>query len=302
MYIVYFVCCVLIFYFFFFFNYTATTEIYTLSLHDALPIRDDVPDDTGDDRCHQGLRGEPCRSEEHTSELQSRRDLVCRLLLEKKKTQNRELPPDNDHHHPWRYKGMSARIMHSHQRNEGRRNQQLVRNRIQQNSQGRHLPVSPREISIGPIGGCRGQQDQHAPDLKVHGKAPQHDVGAPRQQHHNQHWNEEDPQDGKGIRQVHSRACRKAAFRAFRTHIGNYRLRPRMRQRGANSHASGDGQYLAITNSFRRALDIQILIRNTVAANLCKRAFRKSCRLRSLNSAKPLRRTYKPCIYIVLWE
>src|SRR5690349_24904395 len=90
---------------FFFFNATATTEIYTLSLHDALPI------------CREALglgvhgaqaAGASClrywdrsrtdwnsvfrikdrfcrRSEEHTSELQSRRDLVCRLLLEKKK-------------------------------------------------------------------------------------------------------------------------------------------------------------------------------------------------------------------------
>src|SRR3712207_8566851 len=77
---------------FFFFNDTATTEIYTLSLHDALPISfiHDVyvkaaprPEDwsslvtkIGDQR----------RSEEHTSELQSRQYLVCRLLLEKTKT------------------------------------------------------------------------------------------------------------------------------------------------------------------------------------------------------------------------
>src|SRR6266403_6092139 len=68
--------------FFFFFNDTATTEIYTLSLHDALPIR----------RCFARAastswsmsRCPTPRSEEHTSELQSRRDLVCRLLLEKK--------------------------------------------------------------------------------------------------------------------------------------------------------------------------------------------------------------------------
>src|SRR5437868_10416892 len=72
----------------FFFNDTATTEIYTLSLHDALPISGDdlgqVPADH-----HRGRRvddrGERVRSEEHTSELQSRFDLVCRLLLEKKK-------------------------------------------------------------------------------------------------------------------------------------------------------------------------------------------------------------------------
>src|SRR5438132_13164980 len=70
---------------FFFFNDTATTEIYTLSLHDALPIyRAPVPHDDGP----VGLLGHfprLDRSEEHTSELQSHSDLVCRLLLEKKK-------------------------------------------------------------------------------------------------------------------------------------------------------------------------------------------------------------------------
>src|SRR2546426_2313976 len=86
---------------FFFFNDTATTEIYTLSLHDALPIcrparaRARTPDrrhrrarregdrNEGDGRPHRACRGE--RSEEHTSELQSPCNLVCRLLLEKKK-------------------------------------------------------------------------------------------------------------------------------------------------------------------------------------------------------------------------
>src|ERR1039458_10446881 len=74
---------------FFFFNDTATTEIYTLSLHDALPI------------CHRrqwhdvyppifrSVAGD--RSEEHTSELQSLRHLVCRLLLEKKKNHKSNL-------------------------------------------------------------------------------------------------------------------------------------------------------------------------------------------------------------------
>src|SRR3712207_8401598 len=90
---------------FFFFNDTATTEIYTLSLHDALPIspkwqllasccgRTELKRATFEGR--QGpnmflarLLGETVlpRSEEHTSELQSRQYLVCRLLLEKKKT------------------------------------------------------------------------------------------------------------------------------------------------------------------------------------------------------------------------
>src|SRR5438067_13672653 len=72
---------------FFFFNDTATTEIYTLSLHDALPIY--VQSRPG--ACVVGQRNQSTwplillRSEEHTSELQSRFDLVCRLLLEKKK-------------------------------------------------------------------------------------------------------------------------------------------------------------------------------------------------------------------------
>src|SRR3712207_7842451 len=103
--------------FFFFFNDTATTEIYTLSLHDALPISKVLG------RVHHALRQPPScpvrldhvapraqaldgsdhhirlarpkadrhprrRSEEHTSELQSRQYLVCRLLLEKKKKNN----------------------------------------------------------------------------------------------------------------------------------------------------------------------------------------------------------------------
>src|SRR3712207_7787254 len=105
---------------FFFFNDTATTEIYTLSLHDALPICPTFlysfairPAALADKvqaagpavgrrlqrlerrvgalgRRQAGLHGCNCRSEEHTSELQSRQYLVCRLLLEKK----------NTNHHP----------------------------------------------------------------------------------------------------------------------------------------------------------------------------------------------------------
>src|SRR5215471_16894922 len=70
---------------FFFFNDTATTEIYTLSLHDALPIYAAGGNDPGPWRAERPGRHRQPRSEEHTSELQSRRDLVCRLLLEKKK-------------------------------------------------------------------------------------------------------------------------------------------------------------------------------------------------------------------------
>src|SRR5437016_11359811 len=101
--------------------YTASTVFYTLSLHDALPIFDRVPDEPrpllgveghvrpeqyplGPEECqpafHRVVRAEEggvavehlevLRSEEHTSELQSLTNLVCRLLLEKKKTDRRE--------------------------------------------------------------------------------------------------------------------------------------------------------------------------------------------------------------------
>src|SRR3712207_8382775 len=94
------------------FNDTATTEIYTLSLHDALPICSSLASASPMRHCEGRRRGPPpgsgamwwrrprgtwppakswtareatlCRSEEHTSELQSRQYLVCRLLLEKK--------------------------------------------------------------------------------------------------------------------------------------------------------------------------------------------------------------------------
>src|SRR2546430_3246552 len=88
------------FFFFFFFNDTATTEIYTLSLHDALPISLGLQVGVLWRAAHEPLPGLECvaacqaagaaeafllRSEEHTSELQSQSNLVCRLLLEKKK-------------------------------------------------------------------------------------------------------------------------------------------------------------------------------------------------------------------------
>src|SRR2546428_12248605 len=84
---------------FFFFNDTATTEIYTLSLHDALPIsyHDRVREAVLarlDDGARRGLHRELARtrSEEHTAELQSRSDIVGRLLPEKYKGYCRALP------------------------------------------------------------------------------------------------------------------------------------------------------------------------------------------------------------------
>src|SRR5258708_29538597 len=94
--------------FFFFFNDTATTEIYTLSLHDALPISGPMrnerraprraPPPAGRATVAVAKRARPprsraparVRSEEHTSELQSPDHLVCRLLLEKKKRDSQE--------------------------------------------------------------------------------------------------------------------------------------------------------------------------------------------------------------------
>src|SRR5437667_1484344 len=90
------------------FNETATTEIYTLSLHDALPIlrREAVEvasarrgGGQGKRQNGKGSHGRPPgrRSEEHTSELQSHHDLVCRLLLEKKKGRD-DAPPSRRSH------------------------------------------------------------------------------------------------------------------------------------------------------------------------------------------------------------
>src|SRR5260370_31867015 len=84
---------------FFFFNDTATTEIYPLSLHDALPISCAFVAGAAFRSCCAASRDscwaesrEAARSEEHTSELQSHLNLVCRLLLEKKKNATPKLP------------------------------------------------------------------------------------------------------------------------------------------------------------------------------------------------------------------
>src|SRR5690625_6281896 len=92
-------CSISLCLFFFFCNDTSPTEIYTLSLHDALPISLELRELVGGEEsssrrrrvvpsknlCVETTWRQLCRSEEHTSELQSRGHLVCRLLLEKKK-------------------------------------------------------------------------------------------------------------------------------------------------------------------------------------------------------------------------
>src|SRR2546425_9278559 len=88
-----------VFSFFFFFNDTATTEIYTLSLHDALPISSRPGSHSTIDMVPPFVsrRSRSERSEEHTSELQSLAYLVCRLLLEKKKNSQGRQPVDHPH-------------------------------------------------------------------------------------------------------------------------------------------------------------------------------------------------------------
>src|SRR2546423_7751730 len=95
--------------FFFFFNDTATTEIYTLSLHDALPISTATTSTSSAERTParnswliRAVDRIPhfTRSEEHTSELQSLAYLVCRLLLEKKKGYRLMTSYSREHEHP----------------------------------------------------------------------------------------------------------------------------------------------------------------------------------------------------------
>src|SRR2546427_6185558 len=105
--------------FFFFFNDTATTEIYTLSLHDALPIF--VVREAVDQDRHKGRQARNgniatgsvgVRSEEHTSELQSQSNLVCRLLLEKKKKKD---PAPGESHPPQTARPSHRLVVHPDQ-------------------------------------------------------------------------------------------------------------------------------------------------------------------------------------------
>src|SRR5438093_7741427 len=87
----------------FFFNDTATTEIYTLSLHDALPISGIIAPNSvlmsPSSRSSRNIGSIATRSEEHTSELQSLTNLVCRLLLEKKKNGRMKEQETHSHFH-----------------------------------------------------------------------------------------------------------------------------------------------------------------------------------------------------------
>src|SRR2546426_7063142 len=102
-------------FFLFFFNDTATTEIYTLSLHDALPISPDGAADrlVGHHVADDGERAHDrhdARSEEHTSELQSPCNLVCRLLLEKKKNNGWTTRQPSLSTSPWNWPSVSPHL------------------------------------------------------------------------------------------------------------------------------------------------------------------------------------------------
>src|SRR2546427_4875423 len=119
---VFFFSLVSFFSFFFFFNDTATTEIYTLSLHDALPISRSRTTTACPSRSPRKPRSTPItsacsRSEEHTSELQSQSNLVCRLLLEKKKkkkTTMRNRTKRRNHQHVQNEDTTSKTVKHIH--------------------------------------------------------------------------------------------------------------------------------------------------------------------------------------------
>src|SRR5258708_17081905 len=106
--------------FFFFFNDTATTEIYTLSLHDALPIWSpmvlmlafcrQLAERTESSSSSTERKRFSFRSEEHTSELQSPDHLVCRLLLEKKKTRHPQ-PQSTPRIHHQQYSRIKIQLM-----------------------------------------------------------------------------------------------------------------------------------------------------------------------------------------------
>src|SRR5438093_9229660 len=112
--------CLSTFFLFFFFNDPAPTEIYTLSLHDALPIwsgswrrRTSRSDAERTRRSRSWAHRE--RSEEHTSELQSLTNLVCRLLLEKKKkNKQKKKNKDNHRHAEVKNQDKTQTIMHTY--------------------------------------------------------------------------------------------------------------------------------------------------------------------------------------------
>src|SRR5256885_12060482 len=104
--VLFMISCLRGYFFFFFFNDTATTEIYTLSLHDALPICSSGSTTMWERKASTSLgfttaiRTIPPRSEEHTSELQSPCNLVCRLLLEKKKNARKSYHQQSEYNTP----------------------------------------------------------------------------------------------------------------------------------------------------------------------------------------------------------
>ncbi len=87
--------------------------------------------------------------------------------------------------------------MHVHESYECRRDQQLVRDGVEKNAQRGDLHPPPGQVTIRPIRRRSHQQDQHSPDLEMHGDAPKRDVGATGQQNHDEDGNEKNSQQSQ---------------------------------------------------------------------------------------------------------
>ena len=105
-----------------------------------------------------------------------------------------ELPPEDDGDHPGR------RHAHLHQGHERGGDQQLVRQRVHELAELRHLPAAPGQVAVQPVRERRGTEDGRAQDLLGHADD---DLGLARQQHHDEQRNEEDTGQRKRVRQVH---------------------------------------------------------------------------------------------------
>src|SRR6266852_2320537 len=86
-----------------------------------------------------------------------------------------------------------------------RSDQQLVRNRVEKDSQGGHFQPASREVSIGPIRRRGGEENQHSPDFEMDLDAPNLQIWRSRQQNGNEKGNEEDSQDRQAVWKVHGR-------------------------------------------------------------------------------------------------
>ncbi len=102
-------------------------------------------------------------------------------------TQNDDFTTDDNHRHP------ALHQMHFNERDKCRGHQQLVRYRVEQDTERRNFAAPPGIIAIRPIGGRGRQQDQHTPNGKINSHAKKNNIGSARQKDNDQHRNKEDP-------------------------------------------------------------------------------------------------------------